>query len=52
MIVTRTYEITFDEPNPGWLCSDNLSLVLHSHCKNTKFEVREIDTSLDSILGL
>ena len=35
MIVTKQFEITFDEPNPNWLCEDNLSIALHGYCKNS-----------------
>jgi hypothetical protein len=40
--VTKTFEIQFDEPSPHWLCADNLALVLHQVCKNTKFRVKEL----------
>ncbi len=40
--VTKKYSVTFNEPSPDWLCADNLAVALHSHCKNTKFKVKEL----------
>ena len=38
-----TVEIEWDEPQEqAWLRADNISLALHTYCKNTKFKVREI----------
>ena len=42
MIVTKTFKLTFDEPNPHWLCADNLVLALREGCPNTNFEVEEV----------
>ncbi len=42
MMITRYYAITFDEPNEGWLCADNVAIALHMCCTNTRFEVKEI----------
>lgn len=41
MRITKTFQITFDEPCPNWLCADNLAFALHSVCTNTQFEVVE-----------
>ncbi len=36
-------EIKWDEPDEqDWLCPENISLALHSYCKNTKFEVEKL----------
>lgn len=42
MKVTKTFEITFDEPSPHWLCADNLAVCLVSKCSGTDFTVREV----------
>ena len=42
MLITKTFEITFNEPNKNWLCSDNLKIALESYCVNTKFTVKEL----------
>jgi len=42
MLVTKTFEITFDEPNEDWLCADNLAVALHQVCTNTRFIVKEL----------
>ena len=42
MKVTKTFEITFDEPSPHWLCADNLAACLVDKCKGTDFTVREV----------
>lgn len=42
MKVTKTFELTFDEPDPGWLCAGNLVLALQEVCTNTKFEAKEL----------
>ena len=42
MIVTKTFKLTFDEPNPYWLCADNLKIVLEQVCTGTEFEVEEV----------
>jgi hypothetical protein len=58
MKITKVFKIEFDEPNPHWLCADNLAVALHSYCKNTQFSVKELmrfpdyvehqDTEVDS----
>ena len=36
-------KIKWDEPKEqAWLNADNISLALHSYCKNTKFEVESV----------
>jgi len=42
MRIKKTFEIVFDEPDPHWLCADNLIIALQAYCTNTKFEVTEI----------
>ena len=38
-----TVEITWNKPKEQqWLCADNISLALHSYCRNTKFKVKEL----------
>ena len=43
MIITKTFKLTFDEPNNHWLCADNLKIALEKVMSNTKFDVMEID---------
>ncbi len=42
MIVTKTFKLTFDEPNPHWLCVDNLKIALEQICSNSTFEIEEV----------
>jgi len=36
-------EIKWDKPEEKpWLCPDNINVALSAYCKNTKFEVTEI----------
>ena len=40
-------KIIWDKPaEKNWLCADNISLALHAYCKNTKFEVVEVEEEL------
>jgi hypothetical protein len=39
-----TVEIEWDEPDEKqWLCPENIEWALHQACKNTKFNVKEVD---------
>jgi len=41
-------EITWDKPEEqAWLCADNVAVALHTACKNTKFQVREVDPDIE-----
>ncbi len=43
-----TVKITWDKPEEQqWLCADNIKIALSQHCKNTKFEVIEIQKPKD-----
>jgi hypothetical protein len=42
MKVTKLFEITFDEPDPDWLCADNLNIVLKDALEPLTFEIREL----------
>ncbi len=43
MKVTKTFEITFEEPNEHWLCANNLEAVLNTHASGGKpYEAKEI----------
>ena len=50
MMVTNIYAITFDEPNPSWLCADNLAVALHAYCKNIKFHVEQVKTQSNKLI--
>lgn len=53
MIVMKHFAITFDEPNPNWLCADNLKIALEQVCTNTKFrivEVKKLEEELQYLL--
>ena len=41
MKITKTFEITLDEPTPHWLCADNLHLALQAYCPYTQFKIVE-----------
>jgi len=44
-------KITWDEPKQqDWLCADNISLALHTYCKNTKFKVEEVSIPLSELV--
>jgi len=37
-------KITWDEPQmQEWLCADNIKIALSAYCKNTNFDVKEIE---------
>lgn len=37
-------KITWDKPQiQEWLCADNIKIALSSYCKNTKFDVKDIN---------
>lgn len=42
MIIKKTFELTFDEPNQHWLCADNLKHALKAGIPNTVVDVKEI----------
>lgn len=42
MKVTKLFEITFDEPDPDWLCPPNLNIVLTAALEPLTFEIREL----------
>ena len=43
-----TVKITWDKPEEQqWLCADNIKIALSQHCKNTKFDVIEIQKPKD-----
>lgn len=53
MVVTKLFALTFDEPNPNWLCADNLKIALEQVCTNTKFrvvEVKELEEELQRFI--
>lgn len=42
-------KITWDEPQmKEWLCADNIKIALSAYCKNTKFEVKDINLTMPS----
>lgn len=44
-----TVKIKWDKPEEqAWLNADNISIALHAYCKNTKFEVKEIQIPCDA----
>lgn len=47
-------KITWNKPEEkDWLCDENISIALHSYCKNTKFKVTDLKemTASESIFG-
>ncbi len=47
-------KINWDKPEEqDWLCDGNVSIALHSYCKNTKFDVTELKemTASEAIFG-
>ena len=37
-------KINWDKPEEqAWLCDANIQIALEQHCKNTKFEVKDLD---------
>jgi len=47
-------EIKWDKPEEqAWLCDANIQIALEQYCKNTKFEVKDIDemTGSEAIFG-
>ena len=47
-------KINWDKPKEqDWLCADNINIALRSHCKNTKFEVKDLKemTGSEAIFG-
>lgn len=41
-------KITWDKPQiQEWLCADNIKIALSSYCKNTKFDVKDIDSIIN-----
>ncbi len=42
-------KITWDEPQmKEWLCADNIQIALSAYCKNTRFEVKDIEPQMPS----
>jgi hypothetical protein len=42
-------KITWDEPQiKEWLCADNIKIALSAYCKNTIFEVNDIEPTMPS----
>lgn len=42
-------KITWDEPQmKEWLCADNIKIALSAYCKNTNFEVKDIEPTMPS----
>ena len=47
-------KIKWDSPeDQDWLCGDNINIALSTHCKNTKFQVKELEemTASEAIFG-
>ena len=47
-------KIKWDKPEEqAWLCDANIQIALEQHCKNTKFEVKDLDemTGSEAIFG-
>jgi hypothetical protein len=48
-------KITWDQPEEqNWLCADNIKIALSAYCKNTKFDVEDLNnemTASEAIYG-
>ncbi len=47
-------KINWNEPKEqNWLCADNINIALSTHCKNTKFQVKELKemTGSEAVFG-